>query len=209
MRPPPAGSAQIVRTSGRQLRTTCNSKRGGIWVQFGGGGGGGGPVSAGAGGAKVVFAFGGAAVCFFAGCWVEAGGADAVAGLGAAAGFAGAGFSSAGAAAAGVAAAGAAAGFSAAEMAFTALWQAADSLLSLRLRHWKASAPPGVTLAQFDMKSDRQDERIALRCASVTCACASVAKPKMVTASAAAPPKKREICLGSIMKCFLTAAGQS
>ena len=38
MRPPPAGSAQMVRTSGRQLRTTCNSKRGGIWVQFGRGG---------------------------------------------------------------------------------------------------------------------------------------------------------------------------
>ena len=79
MRPPPAGRAQMDCTSGRQLRTTCSSKRGGIWVQFGGGAGGGGPASTGAAaGAAAVVALGADAGCFFAGCWVlEAAGADA------------------------------------------------------------------------------------------------------------------------------------
>jgi hypothetical protein len=157
-------------------------------------------VSAGATGTAAVVAFGGED-CFFAGC-DGAGAAEAVAGFAgglaaagfsgvdAAAGFAAAGFSSAGAAAA--AGAGVAAGFSAAEIASTALRHAADSFPSLRLRHWNASAPPGVTLEQFAMKSDRQEERMALRWASVTCACAPVASPKMVTANTAAPPKRRE-----------------
>ena len=103
-------------------------------------------------GTAAVVAFGfvlGAAGCFFAGFWVPAAGrAEAVVGLGAAAGLAGAGFS---AGAAVEAAAGVAAGFSAAEAARTALRHDPDNLLSLRCRHCSASMPPGVTLPQFAM----------------------------------------------------------
>jgi hypothetical protein len=202
MRPPPAGSAQMDCTSGRQLRTTCSSRRGGIWAQFGGGGGGGGPASA---GAAAVVAFGAAAGCLLAGCWLpEAGGADAVVGFGAAVGLADAGFSDAGAVAAGAdvgaSAGGFSAAFSVAAIELTALLQAGESLLSLRIKHWNASAPPGVTLEQFAMKSDRQDERMALLCASLTWAPAPAPKPKMVTASTAAPPKKRELFANWVMK---------
>jgi len=45
----------------------------------------------------------------------------------------------------------------------------------LRWRHCSASAPPGVTPEQFAMKSERQFERIASRCASVGCADADIA----------------------------------
>jgi hypothetical protein len=46
--------------------------------------------------------------------------------------------------------------------ALTAVLQAPESLPMLRLRHSKASAPPGCTPEQFVMKSERQDARIAL-----------------------------------------------
>jgi hypothetical protein len=80
---------------------------------------------------------------------------------GAAAGFGvvdGSGAAAGAAVVAGVVAAGAAGGL----MALTAVWQAPESLLTLRLRHSKASLPPGVTPEQFAMKSERQDERMAL-----------------------------------------------
>ena len=52
-------------------------------------------------------------------------------------------------------------------IAATALRHAAESCASLRLRHCKASAPPGCTPAQCDMKSDRHDARTAAFCCSV------------------------------------------
>jgi hypothetical protein len=130
-----------------------------------------------------------------------AGGAEAVVGLGAAAGLAGAGFAPGAAveAAAG-AAAGVAAGFSAAVAALTALRHDPDSLLSFRCRHCSASTPPGVTLEQLAMKSERHDERIALFCASVIWASASAANTEIVTPSTAILLKKPEICLCFFMK---------
>jgi hypothetical protein len=52
-------------------------------------------------------------------------------------------------------------------MAFTAFWQPGDSLVALRCRHCSASAPPGVTPEQLDMKSERQLLRSALCCSAV------------------------------------------
>jgi hypothetical protein len=70
------------------------------------------------------------------------------------------------AAAAGAGAAGLAAGVA---IALTALRQGAESFESLRSRHSRASLPPGCTLAQFAMKSERQEARTASRCAWVGC----------------------------------------
>jgi hypothetical protein len=72
--------------------------------------------------------------------------------------------------AAGAVAVGLAAG---AAIASTALRQGADSFDWLRKRHSRASLPPGCTLEQFDMKSERQEARTASRCAWVGC-CAAV-----------------------------------
>jgi hypothetical protein len=58
-------------------------------------------------------------------------------------------------------------------IALTALRQGGDNLGSLRRRHSSASLPPGCTLAQLAMKSERQAERSASRCAWVGC-CAAV-----------------------------------
>jgi hypothetical protein len=77
-----------------------------------------------------------------------------------------------GAAAAGTDAAGLAPGVA---IAFTALRQSADNLASLRKRHSSASLPPGCTLAQFAMKSERQEARTASRCAWVGCCAAAAA----------------------------------
>src|SRR5580692_8684351 len=52
-------------------------------------------------------------------------------------------------------------------MAATALRHAADSCASLRLRHCSASAPPGCTPEQCDMKSDRHEARTAAFCCAV------------------------------------------
>jgi hypothetical protein len=57
-------------------------------------------------------------------------------------------------------------------VALTAVLQPDESLPTLRCRHCSASFPPGVTPEQFDMKSDRQLERMALCCSDVTCAAA-------------------------------------
>jgi hypothetical protein len=51
-------------------------------------------------------------------------------------------------------------------------------------RHWYASTPPGVTLAQCAMKSERHAERMALFCASLgACAQALVAHARSAAAS--------------------------
>ncbi|WP_271574666.1 hypothetical protein [Bradyrhizobium sp. CCBAU 11361] len=53
-------------------------------------------------------------------------------------------------------------------------------------RHWYASTPPGVTLAQCAMKSELHADRMALFCASVgACAKAPVAVAKSAAASSA------------------------
>jgi hypothetical protein len=59
-------------------------------------------------------------------------------------------------------------------MAATALRHAAESYASLRLRHCSASAPPGCTSEQCDMKSDRHDARTAAFCCSVGAAAGAV-----------------------------------
>jgi hypothetical protein len=111
----------------------------------------------------------GAAGAAAAGLGAGFGAAGAAAGLGAADGgaaAAGAGVArGAGAEAAGAGAGGAVAaagGASGALIALTAVLQDPESLPRLRLRHSKASLPPGVTPEQFAMKSERQDERMAL-----------------------------------------------
>src|SRR5215469_9083025 len=58
-------------------------------------------------------------------------------------------------------------------IAFTALRQDADSFDSLRMRHSRASLPPGCTLAQLVMKSERQEARMASRCAWDGCCAAA------------------------------------
>ena len=70
-----------------------------------------------------------------------------------------------------MAAAGAAGGL----IAATALRHAEDNLAELCCRHCNAWMPPGVTLEQFAMKSERQLLRIAFFCASV--GCCAVATP--------------------------------
>src|SRR6202035_875455 len=55
----------------------------------------------------------------------------------------------------------------AAPLAVTALRQAAESRASLRLRRCNASAPPGCTPEQWDMKSDRHAARMAAFCCAV------------------------------------------
>ena len=60
-------------------------------------------------------------------------------------------------------------------IALTAFRHAPDSRAEFCCRQRNASAPPGVTLEQFDMKSERQLLRISSRCACVGCCCAIVA----------------------------------
>jgi hypothetical protein len=86
-----------------------------------------------------------------------------------------------------VVAAGAAGEEAGAAIAFTALRQGDDNLGSLRRRHSRASLPPGCTLAQLAMKSERQAARTASRCACVGC-CAAVG----VTISAMRQPATSE-----------------
>src|SRR5215472_2733607 len=100
-----------------------------------------------------------------AGCAAGAGaGADGVDGAaGAAAGVVGVGFG---------------------PTAFTAAWQPGDSWATFCLRQRSASAPPRGTPAQWAMKSDRQEARIALICSSVGC-WASAGPASIAIASAA------------------------
>ena len=59
------------------------------------------------------------------------------------------------------------------DTALTALPQAGDSLAMCCRRQSSASLPPRGTPEQFDKKSERQDERMALNCSSLGfCACA-------------------------------------
>ncbi|MGE3149794.1 MAG: hypothetical protein AB7K04_12075, partial [Pseudorhodoplanes sp.] len=94
----------------------------------------------------------------------------ATGGAGMGAGWAGAGWMGA---VAGEAATGAAAGGAS---AFTAPWQPGDSEAMLLFRQVSASMPPGVTPRHFDMKSERQLERMASRWAAVGC-CAGAGAP--------------------------------
>jgi hypothetical protein len=103
------------------------------------------------------------------------GGASAGGGGPACAGSAGAGWGAA-AAGSGVLAGGAAAGSGCAAAgacfgptASSADLHGSDTLAALRLRHCSASRPPGCTPAQCDMKSERQDWRIAAICSGVGC----------------------------------------
>jgi hypothetical protein len=67
----------------------------------------------------------------------------------------------------------------------TAVLQAGERLATFFCRQLSASLPPGVTPEHFDMKSERQAERMALCCSVVGCALvvlvsaanASMAKP--------------------------------
>lgn len=72
-----------------------------------------------------------------------------------------------------------------APIAATALLHDGESLAELRCRHCSASAPPGCTPAQFDMKSERQDERMAAVCASVGLAGAAAAGAEAAGAAVA------------------------
>ena len=67
--------------------------------------------------------------------------------------------------------------------ALTALPQAGDSWAMCCRRQSSASLPPRGTPEQFDKKSERQDERMALNCSSLGfCACAG--DPRQTTAAA-------------------------
>ncbi len=120
--------------------------------------------------------------CFFAVCaggggaeLIDAGGADAAAGGGGAA-------------------AGSAvlAGCSAGRVARTAVWQPGDSFATFFCRHISASLPPGWTPEQFDMKSERQLERMALCCAEVGCAAALCESTAIASAPRQGPAARRK-----------------
>jgi hypothetical protein len=68
--------------------------------------------------------------------------------------------------------------------ASSAVLHGADTLPALRLRHCSASLPPGCTPAQCDMKSERQDWRIAAICSGDGC-CAETSpnEPPSTTAA--------------------------
>lgn len=71
-------------------------------------------------------------------------------------------------------------------VALTAVLQAGDRLATLVCRQTSASLPPGVTLEHFDMKSDRQLERMALCCSGVTWAAAAPVKAASAIAASGA-----------------------
>jgi hypothetical protein len=74
-------------------------------------------------------------------------------------------------------------------VALTAVLQAGDRLATFFCRQASASRPPGLTPEHFDMKSERQDERMALCWADVSCAAA----PSMETVSVKAAAAKAAI----------------
>jgi hypothetical protein len=113
-----------------------------------------------------------AAVGFGAGFGAAAAaGFDVAGGVGAMAGVAAcaAGGAAAAGAGGGTAADGGGDAAGAGMIALTAVLQELDSLARFRFRHSNASLPPGVTPEQFAMKSERQDERIALVWSGVGC----------------------------------------
>lgn len=142
--------------------------------------GGGGAVATGGGAAGGVRT---AALAAGAGFGVDgllmAGGAEATGAAGAEAAAGGGGVGAGAATAAGGGAGGG-------EIALTAAWQPPDSLGKLRLRHSRASLPPGCTPEQLAMKSERQFARMALVCAAVGC-CACAAASPSITVRTAAP----------------------
>jgi hypothetical protein len=99
----------------------------------------------------------------------------------------------AGAAAAGAGVGGLEAGVA---IAFTALRQGADNFPSLRRRHSRASLPPGRTLAQLAMKSERQEARTASRCAWVGCCAATDVSVSASTNPATSEDRNIEPFLG-------------
>lgn len=136
------------------------------------------------GGAARAAAAGGLAAIFGAGIGLAAGGLLAAGASGADATGVG-GTEAAGAGGGmGAAAAAGAAGAGAGEIALTAAWQPPESFARLRLRHSKASLPPGCTPEQFAMKSERQEERMASRCVWVGC-CAATGLSRMTLKIAA------------------------
>jgi hypothetical protein len=152
----------------------------------GGGGGGGAALCSGAGLGFVGLGF--ASVAALAGGGGAGGGGAAVVGGGgggaAAAGGGAAGFGG------GAAAAGGAAGGAFGMVAATAVRQPGDRLVRFFCRHSSASLLPGEVLMQWAMKSERQLERIALFCASLSCAWAALA------ASASARPAIMQVAAG-------------
>jgi hypothetical protein len=100
-------------------------------------------------------------------------------------------------------------GASCAVTALTALLQEADSFAVFCCRHWKAAIPPGCTPEQCDMKSERQEVRMASRCASVACARAgdtlSVA-PRMAANATAACTRYAPLIMSSPMRGELACA---
>ncbi len=124
-------------------------------------GDGGAPGSAEAAGGSAASDRGGAAAA------AGGGGAAVVGGDGAAA--AGGGGAAAAGAGAGLAGAVAALSLGRGETASSAVLQAGETLAALRLRHSSASRVPGLTPVQFDMKSERQEARIAEICSDVGC----------------------------------------
>jgi hypothetical protein len=84
-----------------------------------------------------------------------------------------------------------AAGFG--KVARTALWQLGDSFDTFFCRHCSASAPPGRTPEQFDMKSERQDDFSAACCSAVTWAKALCANARPI-APAIAAVQMRCVC---------------
>jgi len=117
---------------------------------------------------------GGAAICFGAGA--VCGGGEATVAGGGGGGAAGGGAVLAAGGGGDAAAAGGA-------IAFTALAQAGDSLAMCWRTQSSASLPPRGTPEQFDKKSERQDERIALSCSSLGF-CAWAGGPRQIVAAA-------------------------
>jgi hypothetical protein len=149
-------------------------------------GSGGGAAAAGGGGGGG----GGAALCSGAGLGFVGLGFASVAALAGGGGAGGGGAAAAGGGGGGAAAAGGAAGGAFGMVAATAVRQPGDRLVRFFCRHSSASLLPGEVLMQWAMKSERQLERIALFCASLSCAWAALA------ASASARPAIMQVAAG-------------
>jgi hypothetical protein len=166
--PPGLTPGQCTRKSARQAaRTAATCGWPGIPASLGPGPGGaspggGGPACAGSAGAG--------------------GGASPAAGGGGVSAAGPGGLAAGSAAGAGAGSAPPAAGFG--PTASSAALHGADTLPALRLRHCSASRPPGCTPAQCDMKSERQDWRIAAICSGDgCCARASPNQPLSIRAA--------------------------
>jgi hypothetical protein len=126
---------------------------------------------------------GAATGCFGAGAATGGGGDTAVAGGGGGGDGAAAAAGGGGGAALAAGGDGGAAAAGGGVTALTALPQAGDSLAICCRRQSSASLPPRGTPEQFDKKSERQEERMALNCSSLGfCACAG--DPRQINAVA-------------------------